>query len=57
MVEIVDKSSLSDDVEGAPKGQDSGRTGAADVSRIDTADKSTKDSKKVRLGETGGITF
>jgi hypothetical protein len=57
MVEIVDKSSLSDDAEGARKGEDSRHAGVADASRINAADKSTKDSKKVRLGESGGISF
>lgn len=57
MVEIADKSSLSHDAEVAPKGDDSRHAGKAEGSRIETADKPTKDSKKVRLGESGGITF
>ena len=57
MVKIVEKSSVSDRAEGTPKAEDTGHAGATDVGRIDTADKSTKDTKKVRLGESGGITF
>ncbi len=57
MVEVADKSILPGNADDTPKADDNAHAGAAKASRIETADKSTKDSKKVRLGESGGITF
>ena len=55
MIKVVDKSTLPGKSQDTPKGDDNGH--AVEANRIERADKSTKDSKKVKLGESGGITF
>lgn len=53
MIKVTDKSMLPSKSEEISKSE----AGAGEANRVERADKSTKDSKKVRLGESGGITF
>lgn len=53
MIEVVDKSKLVGNSEETAKSEDN----AVEAGRLEKAEKSTKDSKKVKLGESGGISF
>ncbi len=52
MTRSIEVGTKSAESEGTPQVEE-----IRDAVRLEKADKSTKDSKKVKLGESGGITF